>query len=131
MDIKKDNAIAGVDMIIAIIAIFIFSTLILALIYNNTIENLKLKQENLAMIYLTETFENIGIAKYDEVTTEKLYDYIPQEATKNKFSINIEINELENVMQEQEIIKKIVATISYKIADKKYTYTMERMKVKE
>jgi len=131
MKIKKENAIAGVDMIIAIITIFIFSTLILSLIYNNTIENIKLKQENLAMIYLTETFENIGIANYNDVTTDKIDNYIPQEAIANNFNITIEIKDLENITQEQEIIKKIVGTISYEIADRQYSYTIERIKVKE
>ena len=131
MRIKKDNGIAGVDMIIAIIAIFIFSTLILSLIYNNAIENLKLKQENLAMIYLTETFENIGIADYDAITTEKINRCIPQEAIENNFNITLEIKDLENIEQEQEIIKKIVGTISYDIVDRRYNFTMERIKVKE
>ena len=118
-------------MIIAIIAIFIFSTLILSLIYNNAIENLKLKQENLAMIYLTETFENIGIADYDAITTEKINRCIPQEAIENNFNITLEIKDLENIEQEQEIIKKIVGTISYDIVDRRYNFTMERIKVKE
>ena len=131
MSVKKDNALVGIDTIIAIIAIFIFSTLIVSLIYNNSIENIKLKQENLAMIYLTETFENIAIADYNDVTMEKMNNYIPTDAIENNFNINIELKELDNIIQEQEIIKKIVGTISYQIADKKYSYTMERMKIKE
>lgn len=131
MNIKKSNAIVGIDIIIAIIAIFIFSTLILSLIYNNSIENIKLKQEHLAMIYLTETFENIGMADYNEVIAEKIENFIPQEAINNNFNITIEIQNLENVTQEQEIIKRIVGTISYQISDKQYSYSMERMKIKE
>lgn len=40
-------------------------------------------------------------------------------------------NELENVENNEDIIKKIVVTLTYSINDKDYTYSMERMKIKE
>ena len=41
-------------------AVMIFSSLIFAMIFNNAVENVKLKKETMAMIYITEIFETIG-----------------------------------------------------------------------
>lgn len=131
MNIKKDNALAGIDIVISIIVIIIFSSLILSLIQNNAMENLKISKETMAMIYITEIFENIGIAKYDEVIEEKVDNFIPKEASEN-YTIDIKINEnFEEIQEGQEIIKKISLTLKYNIGNKEYECYMERLKVRE
>jgi len=131
MEIKKDNGLAGVDMIIAIIAITIFSTLIVSLMYNNVIENVKLKKETLAMIYITEAFENIGIETYDNITEENINNLVPEEA-RNNYNIEMTVtNEFDDVTNNEYIMKKITLKLSYEIANKTYSCSMERMKIKE
>ena len=143
MNIDEEKGIAGTDMIIAIIAIIVFSTLIFSLIYNNSFENIKLNQENLAMLYLIQIFENIGIEDYDNIEVgeyldigkynypEKIENLVPEEAKKN-FKIDILVNDPFNENNDYDyIIKKIVAKISYAIADKEYNLEMERIKIKE
>lgn len=131
MNLKKDNALAGVDIVISVIVIIIFSGLILTLIQNNAMENLKLSKETMAMIYATEIFENIGIAKYDDVIEVKANDFIPKEALDN-YTVDIKIDEnLEEIQEGQELIKKISLTLKYNIGNKEYDCYMERLKVRE
>ena len=131
MKIKKENGIAGVDMIIAIIALTIFSALIISLIYNNVIENVKLKQEALAMIYITEIFENIGIANYEEITEENINTLVPEQI-RNSFKVIMNVTtDFEDVENNEGIMKKIEVELSYDITNKTYSYSMQRMKIKE
>jgi len=131
MRLKKSNGLAGVDMIIATVAVIIFSTLIVSLINNNLLENVKLRKEALAMIYSTQIFENIAIESYDYITQENSSNLIPKEVL-NEYSVNLNIStNLDNVTDNQNIIKKITLTLSYDIGNKTYTCTMQRMKIKE
>lgn len=137
---KEENGLAGVDMIIAIVALMIFSTLIVALMYNNILENVKLKKETLAMIYITEIFENVGIesyqnlkvGEYEDITNifydENIRNLIPQDI-EDSYKINLTItNQFEST---EDIIKKISVTLIYNINDNEYICSMERMKIKE
>ena len=109
---KKNNGFVGVDMVIAILAIITFSTFLISLMYNNFLENLKLKKEALATIYLTEALENVGIINFDALTQENI----------DNGAINV---------VPSEIVKKVKATISYTAGNKNYQYIMERAKIKE
>lgn len=149
MKAKKENGFTTMDAVIAIIAITIFSTLIITLIYNNAIENIKLKKENLAMIYITEIFENVGFESYDSLkigeyldAVEKYDSYpdiekivgqeIKNDLKDGKYECDITITqEPEDVTEKENILKKIVVTLKYKITDKEYACSMERMKIKE
>ena len=119
-------------MVIAIFAIITFSALIISLMYNNFLENMKIKKEALATIYLTETLENIGIESYDYINIENKENLISTNAIENGYDIQLTISNLYgNDASKENIIKKVVATISYKIGDKNYQYSMERTKIKE
>ena len=124
---KNQNGFVGVDMAITIIAIVTFSTLIISLMYNNFLENAKLKKEALAMVYITETFENVGMAQFDEVTQESIDNLLPEDA-KKYYTVNSSVNLLEN---DEQIIKKISVTLSYDVGNKTYNVTMDRLKAKE
>lgn len=131
MKVKKDNGLVGVDMIIAIIAITIFSTLIVSLMYKNVVENVKLKKETLAMIYITEIFENIGIEMYDNVTEDNISSLVPEEALKN-YEVEITVtNDLNGVANNEQIMKKVTIKMSYEVDNKTYSCSMQRMKIKE
>ena len=131
MKFKKENGLAGTDMVIAIIAIIIFSTLILSLIVNNSIENMKVAKETMAMIYITEIFENIGIADYNTVSEENIDNFVPQEVLKN-YKVDVTINnKFDEIEEQQDIIKKIKVTLTYNIGNKTYTSSMERLKIRE
>ena len=59
MKAKNNKGFVGIDMVVSVVAILAFSGLIATLMYNNYLENMKIKKEALATIYLTEIFENV------------------------------------------------------------------------
>lgn len=127
---KKDKALAGIDMIIAIIVVIIFSTLILSLITNNALENVKTAKESMAMIYITEIFENIAIEKYENVTEDNINKFIPEQALLDNYRVEMKIEE--NIKEiPEDIIKKVTITLFYEINEKEYQYSMERLKIRE
>lgn len=143
MKIKQNKGIAGIDMVIAIIAVTIFSTLIISMMYNNVVENVKLKKETLAMIYITEIFENVGIENYTNLTVgdytdigandyaEEIEALIPEEVISDYKVDLIITDELDNVTENEDILKKVQITLTYDVNDKTYTSSMQRMKIKE
>ena len=136
---KNNNGFVGIDMAIAIFAIITFSVLIISLMYNNFLENAKIKKEALATIYLTETLENVGIANYDDITQENIdngvINLIPPEIENYNYTMKIEvltdILSLSDAQKQTGIVKKVKATISYKVGNKNYQHIMERAKIKE
>ena len=136
---KNNNGFVGVDMTIAVFAIIIFSTLIVSLMFNTFLENLKIKKEALATIYLTETLENVGIVNYDDITQENIdsgvINLIPPDIESYNYTMKIEVLtdslSLSDAQKQTGIVKKVKATISYIIGNKNYQYIMERAKIKE
>lgn len=132
MRFKSKDGLAGIDMVIAVVAITIFSALIISLMYYNATENIKVTKETLAMIYITEVFENIGIANYEDVTQDNISNLIPEAVYNSGYDIEISVvnPDIENV-EEQDNIKKVKLTLTYEVGSKTYTCSMERLKVKE
>lgn len=136
---KNNNGFVGADMTIAVFAIIIFSTLIVSLMFNTFLENLKIKKEALATIYLTETLENVGIVNYDDITQENIdsgvINLIPPDIESYNYTMKIEVLtdslSLSDAQKQTGIVKKVKATISYIIGNKNYQYIMERAKIKE
>lgn len=128
MNIKKDTGLAGIDMAIAVIAIVIFTTLILGLMCSNALENVKISKETMAMLYITEIFENIGISDYDNVTEDNKELFIPKEIY-NNYEVDMSITNAEE--KEQNILKKINIVLKYNVGNKTYSCSAERLKSKE
>lgn len=129
MKVKEKKGFIAVDMTVAIMAIIIFSTIIISLMYNNALQNKKIKKEALAIIYITETFENVGIASFDDVTAENITNLVPIE-TERYYTVSTDVTELDQNEYEK-IIKKVSISLSYKVGNKTYDITMERLKAKE
>lgn len=128
--LKNKNGLAAVDICIALIAIIIFSSIILSLMYNVKLENLKIKAKVKSNIYLTEILENIGIAKYDDVTSENL-NLFPDDMS-DAYAAKIEVSKLSDEdSNKEDVIKKVKVIVSYEIGNKTYEESMERLKVKE
>jgi len=127
MNVKKESGLAGVDMAIAILAVMIFSTLIISMIHANLVENVKLKKETLAMIYLTELFEKVGIESYDNIQQSVIRNWITDEVY-DIYTVNITVNKIAG---NKDIIKKVKVTLYYEVNGENYSCSMERMKIKE
>ena len=124
--IKKETGFTGIDSTIAIIAIMLFTGIIIALMYNARLESIKIKAKVASTIYLTETMENIGIMEYEQITEQntKILPNIPE-----FFQETLQVEEINH--QGNSSIKKVKAMISYTIGNKTYEETIERLKVKE
>lgn len=123
---KKNNALAGIDIVIAVVAIIIFSTLILSLITTNVTGNVKIARETIATIYMTEIFEKIGLADYDDVTADNNVKFIPENVSGDyeiKFSVT-------PYPEEEDILKIVKLTLKYEIGGKTYECSMERLKAR-
>lgn len=128
---KKESGIVVIDAVIATMAIMAFSILILSLIRNNIMENVKLKKETLAMIYITEIFENIAIEDYDNITEENISALVPQ-IVRNSYEVDFKVeNNFPEIIDAENIIKKITIKLSFEVNGKNYNCSMQRMKIKE
>jgi len=131
MKIKENSGMVGVDMVIAIIAVMIFSTLIITMISNIIMQNVKLKKDTLAIIYLTEIFENVAIEPYGNITQNKINNLVPQ-AAKDNYTVTMKVTtNFSDISNYQNIMKKVEATLTYQLEGKTYSCYMQRMKIKE
>ena len=127
----------GADMAIAIVSVIVFSGLIFSLMYFNALQNVKIRKQVLASLYLTQTMEYIAMEDYEVITQENIdnndLDFAPEDMDKDKYTIHIEVSplELSPDIEDEDIAKRVKATIQYFILDKTYQYSMERIKIKE
>ena len=135
---KDEKGFVTADVVVSMIAIVIFSVLIFSLMYNNFLENSKVKKDALANLYLCETLEKIGIAKFDDLTQENMsngtLNLIPFDLEENAYHMELDLIEDLNLSEEHQkdqIIKKIRATISYTIGNKNYSKSKERIKARD
>lgn len=127
--LKKQKGFTGIDISISVIAVILFTSTILALMYNVKMENLKMETKLLANIYLTETLENIGIAEYDDVTSENV-SIIPE--MPDTFDIKTDVTKVSDEDESKDdIIKKVTVTVSYKVGSKTYEESAQRLKIKQ
>lgn len=133
--IKKSKGFVGIDMIISIAGILIFSALIFSLMYSNSLENVKIRKEAMAAIYMTEIMENIGIASYEQVNQENVDNgnFLPSDVP-NSYEIDIIITDeltISDTQKNEDIVKKVIASVSYYVGNKDYKLSIERVKMKE
>ena len=128
--IKDNKGFTQTDIVISIIAVMLFTTIILSVMINVKNSNAKLKAKSIANIYMTEILENIGITQYEDVTEENKSKFIPEMTKAFETQINVTKVSDEDSKKEDEI-KKVEVKITYKIGNKTYEENAKRLKVKE
>ena len=128
--IKDNKGFTQTDIVISIIAVMLFTTIILSVMINVKNSNAKLKAKSIANIYMKEILENIGIAQYEDVTEENKSKFIPEMTKAFETQINVTKVSDEDSKKEDEI-KKVEVKITYKIGNKTYEENAKRLKVKE
>lgn len=146
MRFKEKNGFIGIDMVVVIITFISFSTLLLFLIRINLKKNVDLKYKALLNIYATEILENIAITDFFNIkdSTDTATDtaanigFLPEGFDENGISINndtfeisIEVKEIKKNENDEPIAKVVSINISYKLDNKTYSSTLERIKLKE
>ena len=127
---KSNKGFTGIDIVLSIIIVITFTSIIVSLMYSVKMENYRIKAMAIANIYLVETLENIGIANYDEIKSDNT-DLFPKEMS-TEFEKKIEVTSISDEdTSKEDIIKKVKVTIAYKIGNKNFEETAERLKAKE
>lgn len=127
---KGNKGFTGIDIVLSIIIVITFTSIIISLMYSVKMENYRIKAMAISNVYLVETLENIGIAKYDEIKSDNI-DLFPKEMS-NEFEKKIEVTSISDEdASKKDIIKKVKITIGYKVGNKNFEETAERLKAKE
>lgn len=127
---KSNKGFTGIDIVLSIIIVITFTSIIVSLMYSIKMENYRIKAMAISNIYLVETLENIGIANYDEIKSDNT-DLFPKEMS-TEFEKKIEVTSISDEdTSKEDIIKKVKVTIAYKIGNKNFEETAERLKAKE
>ena len=130
MNFRSEKGFTGIDIVLSIIIVITFTSIIVSLMYSVKMENYRIKAMAISNIYLVETLENIGIANYDEIKSDNT-DLFPKEMS-TEFEKKIEVTSISDEdTSKEDIIKKVKVTIAYKIGNKNFEETAERLKAKE
>lgn len=132
--LKEKKGLTGIDIVLTVIIVILFTSIILSLMYNVKQQNLKQVYKQASNIYLTETLENIGIADYEDIietTSENNSELIPDLPSMFYEKIEVESIKNEENPNKEDIIKKVTVTISYTIGNKTYETVAQRLKIKE
>ena len=154
LNFKSEKGVIGADALLAIVAIVIFASLILAISYNIYLANASLKRMSKATNFITDVFEHVDKLYYDDVTQNNLVTYCqglqqkgitvnPQENTwsgkgyKIDISVQSYVPESEESLNENDeqdtldLVKEITMTVTYKLSSKEQSITMTRIKKRE
>lgn len=159
--IKKENGFAGSDALIAVLIIVLFTGIIATIIYNIYLSNASIKRMGTSTKYITNIFENMDKAYYDDVTLTGLKNYINTNSdlfstsenqinissnntsesnesigtTDNpRYTINVYIeyyNKTTGNEDKLDLVKQITVTVIYKLGNKNQEITMTRVKSRE
>ena len=132
--LKEKKGLTGIDIVLTVIIVILFTSIILSLMYNVKQQNLKQVYKQASNIYLTETLENIGIADYEDIietTSENNSELIPDLPSMFYEKIEVESIKNEENPNKEDIIKKVTVTIFYTIGNKTYETVAQRLKIKE
>ena len=128
--LKGKKGFTTIDILLAVITVIIFTSIIVSLMYNVRMENLRITSKLQANVLLTETLENIGIAKYEEVDNSNA-NLIPDLNESFQIKLNVLPIYNEGSGESQNLIKRVEVTVYYSIGDKIYEETIQRLKIKE
>lgn len=134
MKSKMNQGIVMSDITIAILILVIFVTVIAGLMFNSSISNLKAQREGMAIIYLTQHLEKIGMDDYNDVVTTissptKIMKADSKDAINNGFTIYQEVEEKKE--EGKKGVKTVKATIQYYVGNRQYEKSLVRLKVEE
>lgn len=134
MKSKMNQGIVMSDITIAILILVIFVTVIAGLMFNSSISNLKAQREGMAIIYLTQHLEKVGMEDYNDVVTTissptRIMKEDSKDAINNGFTIYQEVEEKKE--EGKKGVKTVKATIQYYVGNKQYEKSLVRLKVEE
>lgn len=126
MNFKQDKGITLADGVIAIAIFVIFTTLVISVSYNIYLQSNFVKRNSNATNYIVSLFEYAGTLNFDDVTSENLNEYISNKNIAKGYNFNINVIKVPEEA-EYDFIKKIDATVTYKLGGKTKTLNMSTL----
>ena len=135
LNIKGNNGITGIDLVVAIIIITIFIGLLTSLMVGLYKQATDIQKSANAMSYATQILE-----KVDEKTFEEVKDLNFVENLKNSgeitipegYTVTYEVSDLPDVASEvNEVMQKVKVRIDYKILNEEKSMFLMKLKIKE
>lgn len=135
LNIKGNNGITGIDLVVAIIIITIFIGLLTSLMVGLYKQATDIQKSANAMSYATQILE-----KVDEKTFEEVKDLNFVENLKNSgeitipegYTVTYEVSDLPDVASEvNEVMQKVKVRIDYKILNEEKSMFLVKLKIKE
>ena len=96
-------------------------------------QNISIRMNAMAVNYAIIILEDTDRLPYAEVTTENLMGNIRERyLMSDNYTANIEVTNYSDIdSTKADIIKIVKVTISYELQDENYSFTVEKLKIKE
>ena len=130
---KENKAIMGVDIVVSIVVLSLFAGVIAGMFAELFIQNVSIRMDAMAVNYAVIILEDTDRLPYAEVTTENLMNNVQERYyMSDNYTANIEVTNYSDIdSTKEDIIKIVKVTISYKLRDQEYSYTVQKLKIKE
>ena len=130
---KENKAAMGVDIAVSLIVLSLFAGLIASMFVEIFYQNISIRMNAMAVNYAIIILEDTDRLPYAEVTTENLMGNIRERyLMSDNYTANIEVTNYSDIdPTKADIIKIVKVTISYELQDENYSFTVEKLKIKE
>ncbi len=130
---KENKAAMGVDIAVSLIVLSLFAGLIASMFVEIFYQNISIRMNAMAVNYAIIILEDTDRLPYAEVTTENLMGNIRERyLMSDNYTANIEVTNYSDIdSTKADIIKIVKVTISYELQDENYSFTVEKLKIKE
>ena len=130
---KENKAVMGVDIVVSILVLSLFAGVIAGMFAELFIQNISIRMDAMAVNYAVIILEDTDRLPYAEVTTENLMNNVQDRYyMSDNYTANIEVTNYSDIdSTKEDIIKIVKVTISYKLRNQEYSYTVQKLKIKE
>ncbi len=136
---RNEAGITGMDMVSGLVIFMLSAAVVASMYYQIYVTTVNIKIHQYALGCITDIFEKIDLANYDEIDNEKLKslvdesninDYFTEE--KNNSSINYTIkNYKDETGAVQDLVKEVNISVVYYVGNKQMTLPMSKIKIRE
>ena len=131
---KQNKAVMGVDIVVSIVVLSLFAGIIAGMFAELFIQNVPIRMDAIAVNYAVTILEDTDRLSYAEVTTENMMKNVEEGRyyMADNYTANIEVTNYSDMdSSKEDIIKIVKVTISYTLRNQEYSYTVQKLKIKE
>lgn len=124
----------GVDIVVSIVVLSLFAGIIAGMFAELFIQNVSIRMDAIAVNYAVTILEDTDRLSYAEVTTENMMKNVEEGRyyMADNYTANIEVTNYSDMdSSKEDIIKIVKVTISYTLRNQEYSYTVQKLKIKE